>query len=203
MKLLVADDDPILRWSLQATLTSLGYEVHTADDGTAAWRILQAADAPPLAILDWMMPGMSGPEVCRQVRALARPEPTYLLLLTSKDQVEDIVSGLKSGANDYITKPFVESELQARIDIGRDCVNLHLRLADRVRQLEAALAQVKRLQELLPICMYCKRIRNDQNYWQHLESYITEHSGAQFSHGICPECYQQKVEPTLRAIDRG
>ena len=124
-----------------------------------------------------------------------------MILLTSRDASSDIVAGLRAGADDYVTKPPDEDELLARINVGARVVKLQHALADRVRQLEEALSNVKQLQGLLPICSYCKSIRNDQNYWQRVETYISDHSGVQFSHSYCPDCYGQYVQPQLDELD--
>jgi sigma-B regulation protein RsbU (phosphoserine phosphatase) len=128
--------------------------------------------------------------------------PPYLILLTAKGGREDLVTGLEAGANDYVTKPFNREELRARVQVGVRMVELQQSLADRVKALEEALARVKQLQGLLPICSYCKKIRDDQNYWQQVESYIAEHSQAQFSHSICPDCYEKLVKPELDQLRR-
>ena len=143
MKILIAEDDVISRRLLETTLIRWGYEVVVTCDGTAAWEVLQSADAPPLAILDWMMPGTDGIEVCRKVRRAATPTPPYLILLTAKGRREDIVAGLRSGANDYVTKPFNREELRARVQVGMRIVELQHSLAERVKALEEALARVK------------------------------------------------------------
>ncbi len=140
---------------------------------------------------------MGGLEVCRGVRAPPRPIPPYLILLTARGRGEDVGAGLGAGADDYITKPFDRDELRARVEVGFRLLGLQQSLADRVRALEEALAQVHRLRGLLPMCAYCKRIRDDQNYWQQVEAYISAHSAAQFSHGICPDCYERVVRPEL------
>jgi CheY-like chemotaxis protein len=197
-KVLIADDDAISLRVLEATLRQWGHEVVATRDGQAAWDVLQGDDAPKLAILDWMMPGLEGPDVCRRVRALARPVPTYLILLTAKGKSGDVVAGLESGADDYVTKPFDRAELRSRLGVGERVVGLQQGLADRVKELEEALGQVKQLKGLLPICAYCMKVRNDQNYWQRVETYITAHSNARFSHGICPQCWHDVVEPDLR-----
>jgi sigma-B regulation protein RsbU (phosphoserine phosphatase) len=202
VKILIAEDDMISRRLLETTLIRWGYEVVVTSDGTAALEVLQNADTPPLAILDWMMPGMDGIEVCRRVRRAPTPTPPYLILLTAKGRREDIVTGLRSGANDYVTKPFNREELRARVQVGMRIVELQQSLADRVKALEEALTRVKQLQGLLPICSYCKKIRDDQNYWQQVESYISEHSEAQFSHSICPDCYERRVKPELDQLRR-
>jgi phosphoserine phosphatase RsbU/P len=191
MKILIADDDLICRSMLEDQLTDWGHEVISVADGTAAWHVLQSADAPSIAVLDWMMPGMDGIAVCQEVRARARSSPPYLILLTSLQEKPSIVTGLKSGADDYVCKPFDPDELHARIDVGIRISELQQKLADRVLELEQALAHVKRLQGILPICSYCKKVRNDQNYWQQVDAYVSEHAEVMFSHGICPECLPQ------------
>jgi len=197
MKILIAEDDPVSRRLLEATLIKFGYEVILAADGAQAWAVLQRQDSPSLAILDWMMPEIDGVEVCRRVRNLPTATPPYLMLLTAKGEKRDLVVGLDSGANDYLTKPFDRSELLARIQVGTHVLELQKALVVRVRELEGALSQVKQLQGLLPICSYCKKIRDEQNYWQRVESYLSEHAEVEFSHGICPDCYTTVVQPQL------
>jgi CheY-like chemotaxis protein len=201
-RVLIAEDDPISRRLLEASLVRWGYQVVVTVDGTEAWESLRAADAPPLAILDWMMPGLDGVEICRRVRARPGETAPYLILLTAKRQREDTVEGLEAGADDYITKPFDRDELRARLKVGVRMVTLQRNLADRLRALEAALGRVKQLQGLLPICAYCKKIRDDRNYWQQVEAYISGHSDAQFSHGICPDCFDRVVRPELLEMRR-
>ena len=198
-RILIAEDDPVSRTVLDRTLKQWGYEVTVARDGEEAWAVLKREDAPRLAVIDWMMPGFEGPEVCRRVRAMARPVPTYIILLTAKGGSDDIVTGLESGADDYLAKPFDRNELRARVRVGERVVGLHQGLADRVQELETALTQVKQLKGLLPICAYCKSVRDDKNYWQRVETYIAANSDARFSHGICPDCWKGVVEPEFAA----
>jgi CheY-like chemotaxis protein len=174
--------------------------VSTCTDGAAAWETLQAADAPSLVVLDWTMPKMDGLEVCQKLRALPEGRLTYVILLTAREREEDIVAGLEAGADDYVTKPFHTEELRARVKVGARVVGLQRSLTERVTELEDALARVKYLRGLLPICAYCKKIRNDHNYWQQVESYVAEHSDAQFSHSICPGCYEQVAKPALERV---
>jgi sigma-B regulation protein RsbU (phosphoserine phosphatase) len=199
MRLLIADDDAMVRRLLERTLERWGYEVLTVADGAEAWRVLEAADRPEAAILDWMMPGLTGIDVCRRVRERSPEAGTYLILLTSKDRMEDAVAALEAGADDHIAKPFAPEELRARVRVGERIVTLQQTLAQRVRALEDALQQVKRLQGLLPICAWCKKVRNDQNYWQGVDVYVAEHSDARFTHGICPDC-RAKVSQTVARV---
>ncbi|HEV2233030.1 MAG TPA: response regulator [Terriglobia bacterium] len=198
MKILIAEDDEVSRRMLQVFLLRWGYDVVVARDGEEAWRVLESADAPKLAIMDWMMPVLDGVEICRRVRLAPRASPAYLILLTARGDNQDIVRGLDAGADDYVTKPFNQDEMRARLNVGVRVVELQTNLADRVIELERALAGVNQLQGLLPICSYCKKIRDDKNYWQQVEGYISAHSEAQFSHGICPDCYEKIVQPELQ-----
>jgi response regulator RpfG family c-di-GMP phosphodiesterase len=149
-----------------------------------------------------MMPGMDGIELTRKVRSNPQLNTTYIIMLTALIQKKDIVTGLKAGADDYITKPFDNKELHARIKVGVRIVELEKHLKDRIIELEEALKHIKRLQGLVPICAYCKKIRSDDNYWQQVEGYISERSDAEFSHSICPECYEEFVEPELEELKR-
>ena len=128
MKILIADDSIVSRHLLEATLRKWGYEVTVACDGVEALEILQQDQAPALAILDWMMPGMTGLEVCRRLRQRSREPYTYILLLTSKSQKEDLIEGMDAGADDYLTKPFDQHELQVRLRAGTRLVDLQAEL---------------------------------------------------------------------------
>lgn len=197
MKMLIAEDDQISRSVLERTLKKWGHDVIVTCDGLAAWQALRCDDAPKMAILDWMMPGMDGPTICQKTRDLDRQEPTYIILLTAKQQKEDVVIGLESGADDYVVKPFDHQELRSRIRVGERMIALQQKLADRVRKLEVALADVTLLSGLLPICSYCKKVRDDKNYWQEVETYVAAHSDVHFSHGICPSCWITVVVPEM------
>lgn len=200
--LLLAEDDPATRLVTQRTLRTWGYEPVVVTDGESAWETLEVLTGPCIAILDWMMPELDGLEVCRRVRAEQPGAHRYIVLLTSRQSKDDVVQGLEAGADDYIRKPFHPAELRARINTGARILELQDSLSRRVEELETAMRHVRQLQELLPICTYCKRVRNDQNYWTQVESYLGEHLDLQFSHGICPSCYEKLVEPELEALDR-
>ena len=188
MKILIAEDDAVSRRLLEAALVKWGHEVKVSSNGTQAWDILQQPGAPSLLVLDWLMPGLDGPEICRRARALPASASAYILLLTSRHTKEDVVAGLEAGADDYLIKPFDHGELRARLQVGIRVLQLQIALAERVRELEEAMTSVKTLQGLLPICSYCKKIRDDGNYWHRVESYIGTHANVRFSHGICPDC---------------
>jgi phosphoserine phosphatase RsbU/P len=191
MRALIADDDRIATEILSNALQRMDIVADVAHDGGAAWDRLTVGDAPSLAIIDWMMPTVDGLELCRRIRQDPALAHMYVVLLTGRDDRKDVVAGLDAGADDYIVKPFDPDELRARVHVGIRVLTLQERLADRVAELQDALTRVKRLQGLLPICSYCKRIRGDDQYWQQVDSYIVEHSDAQFTHGICPPCSQK------------
>ena len=125
MRILIADDDPTTLLLLESALKDWGYEVVSVRDGNAAWDILRSVDSPPLALLDWMMPGLSGIELCRKVRHESESPFTYLVLLTGKTRTHDVVQGMESGADDYLSKPFEEQELKVRLRAGKRIVDLH------------------------------------------------------------------------------
>jgi CheY-like chemotaxis protein len=174
MRILIADDERVTTMMLSRTLEKWGFEVVVVHDGTAAWEHIAGDNPPALVIADWMMPGLDGIELCRRIRAVSPPSTVYVILLTARTSRQDLVAGLEAGADDYLTKPFDPDELRARIHVGQRTLGL--------------IANIKRLTGLLPICSYCKRIRSDHDYWEQVESYITDHTDAQFSHGICPSC---------------
>jgi len=124
MKILIADDNQFYRMALKGVLVEWGYEVTEAKDGNEAWEVLRSSAAPKLAILDWMMPGLAGPEICRRARSLQRAEPTYFIILSNLDGNANIIGALQSGADDFIHKPFDRDQLQARLNVGRRIVNL-------------------------------------------------------------------------------
>jgi len=193
MRALVADDDLVTATMLARALERWGLSVTVAHDGAEAWALIQQHADIGLAVLDWMMPGLDGPSLCRRIRNEPSRLHMHLILLTSRNERSDVVAGLDAGADDYLTKPFDPEELRARVHVGIRVVTLQERLAERVTQLEEAAANIKQLSGLLPICSYCKRVRSDGDYWEQVEQYIAHHSDAKFSHGICPACYNTAV----------
>lgn len=187
-RVLIAEDHYVSRHLLERNLTNWGFSVVTAEDGESALSILSGDNPPTLAILDWMMPKLDGPEVCRRTRKLTDRPYVYLVLLTAKSQKEEIAAGLEAGADDYVVKPFDPDELRARLKVGQRVVALERALAKKVGDLEQAVADVKKIKGLLPICMYCKSIRDDKDYWHQIEEYIHTETGTDVSHSICPTC---------------
>ena len=188
MNALIADDDRVAREILTRTLGQWMFDVVPVSDGDTAWSALQSITTPTLVVLDWMMPGLDGPAVCRRIRGEMPAANMYVILLTALESRRNIIAGLEAGADDYVVKPFDAGELRARVNVGVRVLTLQDRLNARVAELQEALSNVKQLSGLLPICSYCKRIRGDDQYWQQVEGYIAARSDAQFSHGICPPC---------------
>ena len=204
---LVADDDPLALRVTASCLTRSGYPVVTASDGIRALSLLREDEAPRLAILDWMMPGLDGIDVCRLLRQKGDEPYTYVVLLTSRERRSDLIAGLEAGADDYLTKPWDPSELRCRVRAGERILRLQRNLEQNVRELEHALAHVKQLQGLLPICMHCKSVRDDARAWHRIEAYLEEHGGLLFTHSLCEACLerhypeyaeQEPIEPASR-----
>ena len=195
MRILIADDDPKERTLLDSLLTKWGHETWVVSKGNDALQLLKQVNAPCMALLDWMMPEMDGPTVCQEIRQYVIDQPLYLILVTARNEKEDIVEGLRAGADDYVVKPYDVNELKARIQVGERLLNLQLILADRMRLIEESLNHIKRLQGLLPICSYCKKVQGDQQFWQEIEAYIAEHSELEFTHGVCPQCKAKILRP--------
>src|SRR5262249_3799408 len=136
LKILVAEDDPVSRRLLESLLLKWGHRVVVTADGNEAWQLLSAEHPPTFLILDWMMPGMDGSDICKRLRLRPNAPPTYVILLTARNRKEDIVAGLEAGADDYVIKPFDREELRARVQVGQRVLRLQETLAQRVRELE-------------------------------------------------------------------
>jgi len=182
MNVLLAEDDTVAPMTLSAVLKGLGYDVTEAEHGGEAWANLQLAYFP-IVISDWQMPEVDGPELCRRLRARATDRYSYFLLITVAGGKKRYLEGMEAGADDFITKPIDMDELRAR-----------LKAAERILGLRQ---HVQQLEGLLPICAYCKRIRDDSEKWESIERYVEERSEAQFSHGYCPDCYEKYVRPQI------
>ncbi|MBM3461820.1 MAG: response regulator transcription factor [Armatimonadetes bacterium] len=186
MKILAVDDDRYVLELLELTLGKLGHDVKIARDGAAALDLVRA-ETFDIVITDRMMPRLDGLGLCRAIRELKSARYIYLVMLTAMGGKTGFLDGMDAGADDFITKPFDEEELAAR-----------LRVAERMLGLQA---EVRQLEGLLPICSYCKSIRDDQQYWHRVEHYMQKFGGVHFSHGICPKCWDEIVEPELKQLD--
>jgi sigma-B regulation protein RsbU (phosphoserine phosphatase) len=185
MRILIADDDVFSRTLLGATLKRLGHDPVAVADGQEAIETYRKTHFP-LIISDWVMPRVDGLDLCRLIRSERRQNYTYIMLLTVMEGTQSHLEGLRAGADDFITKPFNEDVLVARILVGERIVN--------IQNVNRVLAQ------LIPICSYCKKARNDSNYWQRLDEFLVNQTDLHLSHGICPECYENNVVPELERL---
>jgi phosphoserine phosphatase RsbU/P len=193
IRALVADDSRAAAFMVKRALERWGVDAVIAADGVEAWASLDRDRSISLGIFDWMMPGMEGPDLCRRIRADPAHDHMYVLLLTQRGTRQDLVTGLDAGADDYLVKPFDPEELRARVHVGLRVLALQRTLQERAAQLHAATVSVTELRRLLPICSYCRNIRNDQDYWEQIEGYLGRHTDLEFTHGICPSCYEGAV----------
>ena len=178
-KVLIAEDDLVSAKVLGALLQRLGYEVATARDGDEAWALFQA-DPTRLIVSDWMMPGMDGLALCEKVRAHPAIPYTYFILLTANRTTADNDKlAADAGVDDFLTKP-----------IDREALQMRLRVAARILKFTA---EIRQLKELIPICVYCRKVRDEENYWQQVETYIQKETGSRFSHGACPDCCDKEM----------
>lgn len=186
VKILTVEDDAVARAVLRQALRRLGHEAVEAADGEAAWELLEN-EPVRVVVSDWMMPRSDGLDLCRRIRGRTGKDYIYFILLTSRDATEENQrAAADAGVDDFLTKPLDLPELWTR-----------LRVAERILHYTT---QVRQLEELMPICSYCKKIRDDQNYWQQMEGYISERTGSDFSHSVCPDCYQRVVVPEIEKM---
>jgi sigma-B regulation protein RsbU (phosphoserine phosphatase) len=185
MKILLAEDETFTREILKATLLKANHEVIATQDGEEAWDALLRQSAQ-IIVSDWMMPKLNGLELCQKVRSRLRKDYVYFILMTTRSGLEDFRAAMDAGVDDFLTKSSQMDELLLR-----------LRVAERILKY---MGQVRQLKQLLPICSYCKKIRDDKDYWHKIESYISQHTGSDFSHSICPACYKSVVHPQLHQI---
>ncbi|HZR55878.1 MAG TPA: response regulator [Terriglobales bacterium] len=148
MNVLIAEDDPFFRAILQQLLCA-DYEVQTVSEGESAWRLLQQRESPGIVILDWIMPGLTGPQLCRYIRNDKKTAGNYVVLLTARNSASDIIAGLEAGADDYVTKPFEAEELRARVRLGRRLLDLQAALLAKSQALEESSLREKLLQSRL------------------------------------------------------
>jgi DNA-binding response OmpR family regulator len=185
MRILIAEDDRDSRQLLKILLQENGHEVIACENGLQAWAAFQG-EAFSLVISDWRMPGLDGIDLCRKIRSAVATHYTYIVLLTALKGKTNYLEAMNAGADDFISKPYDPEELTARLVV-----------AERILHLQE---HVKRLEGVLPTCMYCKRIRDGANAWIGMEQYITQRTEASFSHGVCPDCYDQIVRPQINRV---
>ena len=186
-RILIVDDEEMLLLYLSKRLKKHNYDVVTCLSGEEALEKVKAFDFD-VVILDVILPGIDGYEVCRRLKSDKKTSGIMVLILSVRKTVEERLKGYEVEADDYITKPYDPEELLAKIRILLRLKNA-LDERDRIiHKLQEALSKVKTLSGLLPICSSCKKIRDDRGYWKQIEDYIREHSPANFSHSICPEC---------------
>lgn len=171
---------------LRNALQRLNHEVIEANDGQQAWERLQK-DPVRIVVSDWIMPHLNGLDLCRRIRRRTDADYIYFILVTGNDATaENQREAADAGVDDFLTKPLNFDELWTR-----------LRVAERILKFTT---QVRQLEEMLPICSYCKKIRDDSNYWQQIEGYINERTGSEFSHSVCPDCYNRVVLPEIEKL---
>jgi CheY-like chemotaxis protein len=184
MNIIAVEDDPVSRVVLDSTLRKLGYTARCVASGNDAWQAI-LTDRPQVIVSDWYMPGLDGLELCKRVRK-SPGQYIYFILITSASADErNRDEAMSAGVDEFLTKPIDEFELRLR-----------LRGAKRITEY---IDRVTKLESILPICSYCKKIRSDSNYWQQIESYITSRTGTLFSHSYCPDCFKSEVVPQLEA----
>ena len=180
MKILIAEDDFISRKILRVTLQQLGHEVLVAENGSEAWKMF---DKEPVRVIvsDWMMPDLDGLELCRRVRDRPHTPYTYVIILTAAHTTsEDYTLAMGSGIDDFLTKP-----------LDREMLRTRLHVAERILRYTT---EINLLQDLIPICVYCHSVRDGADFWERVDTYIHARTGARFSHGACPACYEKQLK---------
>ncbi|MBI2945399.1 MAG: response regulator transcription factor [Candidatus Wallbacteria bacterium] len=193
MRVLIAEDERSVLSYLEGLVREWGYEVEGYENGQQAFDALAGQDGPKLLLLDWMLPGLTAIDITQKLRAVETDVPHYVIIITVLGGQEKLAEAFAVGVNDFIAKPFGMLELQARLEGGARTIQLQEKLVARARELQDALSNVKTLRGLLPICSYCKSVRDDKNYWQQVEKYLAAHAEVRFTHGICPECLSRVV----------
>lgn len=188
LKILVAEDEMVTRRLIEKFLRNEGHEVHAFESGADAWRYCQANHVEVI-VSDWLMPDGDGLDLCRRVRSMKRDHYLYFILLTSRSRShENIHAAANAGVDDFLNKP-----------INPDDMWMRLRVAERILRYAG---QVRQLESLLPICTYCKKVRNDANLWEAVDTYLAEHTEMDLSHSICPECYEKIVQAEIDELKR-
>lgn len=185
MKVLVVEDQPVAAMQLTASLRALGHEPTAVKDGLAACQELERHPFR-LVVSDWRIPGLDGLDLCRLIRTRSRDYVYFILISAVGVTPETRNEALKAGVDDFLGKPIDPDELGMRLHVAQRILHFT--------------AQVRQLESFLPICGYCKKIRDDKNYWAQVEEYLEKRDGTRFSHGVCPDCYSSRVLPQLEAL---
>ena len=184
-RVLCVDDDPAALVVLGGIIAAADWPCVSASSAAGAREIVSSNAGIEVVLLDWMLPDGSGIEMCREIKRAADGS-RYVILVTARASPEDIERGLDAGADDYLVKPVTPVEVRARIRTGFRAVEAQRQLKARVAELQAALLRVRNLEDLLPLCMYCRRIRSSDR-WRSLEDYLWD-VDVKVSHGCCPDC---------------
>jgi DNA-binding response OmpR family regulator len=185
MKILIVEDNAVAAAVLEAALVKLGHEPVRADDGLTAWRAFEA-EPVRVVVSDWLMPGIDGLEFCRRIRARGRDYTYFILLSAVESNTGNLELALEAGVDDFLHKPVKMDELKMRLHVAERILNYA--------------TQIQQLESFIPLCSYCKKVRDDKNYWSQIESYINTRTGSQFSHGVCPDCYDRVLVPQMIAV---
>lgn len=185
MKILIVEDDVIAATMLDGALRALGHETAIAADGLKGWTLAQA-NGHRVIISDWRMPGMDGLELCRRLRERGGDYIYFILLSSVTTTGENLDQAMQAGVDDFLAKPAKIPELKARLHVAARILNYA--------------TQIQQLESFIPICSYCKNVRDDKNYWNQIENYIKARTGSSFSHGICPACYEKVMVPQMREL---
>jgi sigma-B regulation protein RsbU (phosphoserine phosphatase) len=185
MRILVVEDDIGVRETLRILLQLDGHDVVAARNGEEGWSAFQNENFS-VVISDWLMPDMDGLELSRRIRAAESSRYSYILLLTALNGKKNYLTAMNAGIDDFMLKPYDADELRARLSVAERIVGLQ--------------DHVKRLEGVLPTCMYCKKIRDEGSRWVNIEQYISQRTEASFSHGVCPHCYEKRVKPELDRV---
>jgi len=188
VRILIAEDEYTTQLMVQVCLENWGYTVESVDDGDAAWKIMSRKSPPQIAILDWEMPGITGDELCRKIKQLERDSPIHVILLTARDSKQDISEGFEAGADDYITKPFNDDELRARIRVAERIVTIQSSLNSSLQELKTALDMVDAFQDQIAVCGKCGKIQAHDGHWKEPAELLSYPVDPRFYDKDCADC---------------
>ena len=182
MKILIVEDNSVSAAVLEAALVKLGHQPTRAPDGIMGWDTFQC-DPVRVVVSDWLMPGLDGLELCKRIRERGGEYVYFILLSAQESSGGNLEQAIEAGVDDFLHKPVKIDELRMRLHVAARILNYS--------------TQVQQLESFIPLCSYCKKVRDDKNYWSQIESYINTRTGSKFSHGVCPDCYDQVLVPQM------